>query len=884
MSLWRHVQRGLSVLMRRDAADRDFDDEMQHYLEESARTHLAEGLPPEAARLAARRELGQSVTAAREQVRAAGWEHMVTDVVGDLHLALRTLARRPLMTVVVVLVIAIGSGAVTTIYSAMNALLLRPVPGVADVHTLVSVQPMRRDGDILQQTSFARFAALRGEARTLDGLAVWGRVALSVSSTTTGGVAAFGNMVSANYFDVLGVRPAAGRFFAPGEDTTAGAGTLLVVSHAFWQTHLDGDAAAIGRTLRVNGHPFTLIGVAPAAFQGVFTGLRADAWVPVSTQPLLRPRSDLVDSSWLWMFGRLAQGRSQEAAAAELSALTLQWATSQGQGDGPRAVTSAHVSPFSGLPGGEGRVMFTFMSVLLGAALLVLAIAGINVATMLSARYVSRQREMAVRAALGAGRLRLLRHLLTEVGVLFLLGALAGFAVALLATTALERLPLPVNVPLSLELSPDVRVLAFALGVTTLSGLLFGLVPALRTARRDIVSPLRDDSARGGVRRGRLTRALVVGQLALSLVLLVSAGLFMRALGAAADVDPGFDSAGVVAAALEPESWGYDQARTRQFYDRLLARVDALGGVAQSSLTARVPLMMGRSGDEILTADGRAASVDHASVAPGYFDVLRLPLARGRAIEPTDTETSPPVAVINETMARRVWPGSDPIGQSFRFRDVVTTVVGVVRDAKYASLDEDTPSFAYMPLTQVWHPTQTLLVRTHPDVPATSLMGAVRDAVLAIDPQVPPPRLTTLGELTGIVVLPQRAGAIVTGTLGAAGLLLAAIGLYGLLAFNAGRRTREVGIRVALGATRSSVLQMFLADGLVLAATGIIVGLGLAALATRTLAPYLFSVSPFDPLTFVVMSAAFLVVAAVASFIPARRAAAADPLEALRQD
>jgi putative ABC transport system permease protein len=881
MSLWRQLSHGLRVLTRRADADRDLDDELQHFLDESARARVAEGVSAEEAHRTVRNAL-QGYVGTREHVRAAGWEHVVTEGVGDMRIALRMFARQPLFTLVIILVIALGSGAVATIYSAMNALVLRPVPGVADPEALVSLQPMRRGGEVLQQTSFGRYTALRANVTTLDGLAVWGRVALTLSSGGQSGVAVFGNMVSANYFDVLGVSPAAGRLLAAGEDASPGAHALLVVSHAYWQTHLDGDHGAIGQTIVVNGHPFTLIGVAPRGFHGVYTGMHADAWVPVSMQPQLRPRSNLEDASWLWMFGRLAAGRGTGAVAAELGALTTAWARGRGGADGAQAITAMHVSRFSGLPGGEGKAMLAFTGVLLAAALLVLAIAGVNVATMLSARYVARQREMAVRAALGAGRRRLLRHLLTEVLVLFLLGAVGGFLVAVAATLALERLPLPPNIPLSLELSPDLRVLAFALAVTAVSGLVCGLAPALRTARRDIVAPLRNDSARAGTRRGLLSRSLVVGQLALSLVLLVCAGLFLRALGAAASVDPGFVTANVVVSTLEPEAWGYDDARSRDFYERLVARIEANGGTSAVGLTARVPLMMSRSGDEIVLPGDRPLSIDYVSVGADYFDALQIPVMRGRAFTRAEAAAAPRVAVINETLARRAWPDGDAVGRTFRFRDEVTTVVGVARDARYATLDEVTPAFVYVPLEQIWHPTQTLLVRSRRG--DAEVMQEVREAVLAFDPTLPPPPVGTLEQFTDLAVLPQRAGAIVTGGLGAVGLLLASIGLYGLMAFAASRRTREIGIRVALGATRASVLRLMIGQGLRLTFAGIAVGLVLAAVAARAIAPYLFSVSPLDPLAFAAMSMVFAVVAMVASFIPARRAASLNPIEALRSE
>jgi predicted permease len=881
MSFWRHLSHGVRVLTRRASADRDLDDELAHFLEEAARDRVADGLSPEEAHRAVRVKL-QGHVGTREHVRTAGWEHVVTEAVGDLRLALRMLARQPLVSLVIVLVISLGSGAVATVYSAMNALVLRPVPGVAHPETLVALQPMRRNGEVLQQTSFGRYASLREDATTVDGLAVWGRVSLTLSTSGQEGVAVAGHMVSANYFDVLGVRPAAGRLFVAGEDTSPGGNAVLVVSHAYWQTHLNGDAGALGRRIAVNGHPFTLIGVAPPGFRGVYTGMRPDAWVPVSMQPQLRPRSDLQQASWLWMFGRLFADRTAGAVAGELSALTDTWARDHGGADGPDAITRMHVAEFSGLPGGEGSVMLAFTGILLGAALLVLAIAGVNVATMLSARYLARQREMAVRAALGAGRTRLLRHLLTEVLVLFLLGAVGGVLVAVGATTALERLPLPANIPIALELSPDWRVLAFALVVTMASGLVCGLAPALRTARHGIAAPLRDDSTRGGRRSGPLSRALVVGQLALSLVLLVCAGLFLRALSAATNVDPGFTRAHVVATTLEPEAWGYDESRARDFYDRLLRRLDASGGASAVGLTSRVPLMMSRSGDDIRIAGEQTLPVDYISVGGEYFDALGIPLLQGRPLTRADDAAAPPVAVINETLARRAWPDGNAIGSTFRFRDQVTTVVGIARDATYATLDEVTPAFVYVPLAQVWHPTQTLLVRAAGGDAAA--MREVRQAVLSLDPTLPPPRIDMLEQFTDIAVLPQRAGALVAGGLGVVGLLLATIGLYGQMAFAASRRTREIGIRVALGATQAAVLRLMVGQGLRLALAGIAVGLILAASAARVIAPYLFSVSPLDPVAFATTSLLFAVVAMAAAFIPARRAANADPIEALRSE
>ena len=801
-------------------------------------------------------------------------------VFSDLRFALRILRKTPIFTAAIVFVIALGCGAVTTIFSAMNAAVLRPLPGVEGPNRLVTIRLARRDASEVEQGSYSFYSYLRDRTRTLDGAAAWGRVSLTIAaqgeSTTV-----YGNLVSGNYFDILGVRPALGRFFGADEDRTPGSHPVLVVSHAFWSARLNAAADAVGRTVLVNGTPFTVIGVAPPAFRGVYTGIQADAWAPLMMQPLLRPRSNLAEASWLWLFGRLRPGIDRTAARAELSALADARFAESGQADSPRAIRAVTVTAMTGLPGGEGGPLLGFFAVLLGAASLVLVIAGVNVAAMLSARYTARLREMAVRAALGAGRGRLLRQLLTEILTLFALGAGGGFLIAIAATAALERIPLPANLPLSLELSPDWRVFAFAVGASLITGVIFGLAPAGGAARRDITSRLRADSPGGGARPSRLGRALVVAQVALSLVLLVAAGLFARALGQGHRIDPGFEMTNVVTATLDSESWGYDESRARAFFGTLRERVDAMDTVAAVSYTGRLPLMGGSSIDNI-TIDGRELALHYTPVGVNYFSAVGIPVIEGRPFDDSIGRGTPHVAIVNETFARRMAPDGSAIGRTFRFRNELTTVIGVARDAKYATLLEQTPPFAYFPLTQIWHPAPTLIVKMHGG--SEHFLADLRQAVLSIDPNLPPPRVVPLQQTTSIVLLPQRAGAIVTAVLGGVGLLLAAAGLYGIMAFTAGRRTREIGIRLALGAARADVLRMMIGEGVRLGAIGIGVGLALAAATTRLMQGWLFGVSPLDVPTFAGMAAVFATVALVASYLPARRAAAADPAVALRAE
>jgi putative ABC transport system permease protein len=872
----RHLIHGLRVLLRPGAADRDLDDELRHFVEEAAAAHAARGVAPAEARRRAIAEVGSPVRA-REAVRDGGWERWVSSGLADLRLAVRLLTRTPIFTAIVIAVVALGSGAVTTVFSAMNAILLRPIPGVEAQGSLVAVSPSRRDGSIGEQISYPRYAHLRDQGRSLDGVAAWGRVAMTIAGDGAASTV-LGNLVSANYFDVLGVQPAAGRFFAASEAQPPGA-PVVVVSEAYWRDALGGDPRAIGRTMSVNGHPFTLIGVAPLAFRGVYTGLVVDAWAPLSAQPQLRPRSSLAGGTWLWSFGRLRAGVDREAAAGELSALTQAHRQALGEPSEPDAFDRMQVAPLTGLPGGT-RGALAFMSVLLGAAALVLIIAGINVAAMLSARYAARARDLAVRTAMGAGRLRLIRHLLTEVALLFVLGALGGFAVASAATAGLERLPLPGSISVTLELSPDLRVLGVAVAVSLVAGLIFGLGPALQGARRDITDRLKAESAGGGTRRSRLGRVLITGQVALSLVLLVAAGLFARAVDRGARVDPGFDMDGVATAVFEPESWGYDDTRTTAFYQALRDRLAAEPGVRAVGYANRVPLMFGSSVDAIEINDARR-DAHYVAVDAGYFDALRLPIRRGRAVVDGDRQGAPRVAVVNETLARLLEPAGDAVGRTFRFRDAAVTVVGIARDARYASLDETTPPLFYVPLAQERQPRRALFVKTAaPAGVATAIAAAVR----AIDPRLPPTRVAALRDETRLALFPQRAAAIVTGGLGATGLLLAMLGLYGTVSADATARRREIGVRLALGADRGAILRGVVSRGLWIAGPGVAVGLLLAAAAMPLLEPWLFGVDPRDGLTYAAIGALLVMQTLVASYVPARRAAALDPVRVLRAE
>ena len=812
---------------------------------------------------------------------------MLETLAHDLRFAARMLKRSPVFTVVAVTIISLGCGAVTTIFSGINAVVLRPLPGTTDPDRLFMFERRSRDFREGVSGSYLYYRHLADNARTVAGAAAWSKAALSIS-VSGAGHAVYGNIVSGNYFSVLGERPALGRFFLPDEDRTPLANPVVVVSHDFWETRLGADTAAIGRTVNVNGYPYTVIGVATKGFRGVFSPLKVDAWVPLMMQAQLRPGRDLTDQPWLWMFGRLAPGVTRDAAHRELVALTERWVRETQEPAGYKQYIGVRVTDLTGLPDDARRAFLGFTMLLLGAAGLVLVIASVNVGSMLSARAVARRREMALRTALGAGRGRLVRQLLTESLLLFVIGSIGGVAVAWFATGALERIPIPGDSSLSLELSPDPRVYVFAVLVSLATGLVFGLAPALQGVGRDITPRLRNDSAASSARRSLAGNALIVAQLALSLVLLVAAGLFTRALNDGARVDPGFEPNGVATTYFSPESWGYDSTKAQRFYRDLRERVKSMPGVTAMTYADMLPLTMSTS-DGFVRPDGPGRDNDGvprvrvgvSAIDPGYFDVVGIPIRAGRAFADQDDAKSPKVAVVNETFANRLWPGSSAIGRTFGLFGDRVMVVGVTRDSKYGTLTERTPPFVYVPLAQNVRPDQRLMVRTALD--PVALAPAIRDAVRSLDPALPPPLVTTLRRETSIVLFPQRVAAMVTGVLGGVGLLLAAVGLYGLIAFSVGRRTREIGVRVALGAQRGDVLGMVVREGMRLAGTGVVAGVLLAAAATRLIAGFLFNVSPLDGLTFAGMSGLFIVVALVASYLPARRAAATDPLTALRE-
>jgi len=813
---------------------------------------------------------------------------MLQALVHDLKFSGRMLRKSPVITAVAIIVIALGTGAVSTIFSIANAIVLRPLPAVERASDLVVLERLKPAGGTIS-ASYPYFRHLSSNARTMN-VAAWSAIPLTVS---TGGpaVAPLGNIVSAHYFDVLGVKPALGRFFTGDEVRVPDAYPVVVIGYGFWQRQLNGDSAAVGRMILVNGSRFTIVGVAPPRFTGVYPVLRTDVWTPLMMLAELRDRGRLENpgSAWLELIARVAPGRSRAEARAEAAALTKRFATATtGEPNDWKSFSGTQLSSASGLPPDATGAVLSFFAVLLVIAGLVLLIASVNVASMLLARAVVRRREIAVRLALGAARGRLIRQLLTESVTLFVLGGAAGTLVAVWGTRLLERIQLPIELPLAIDVAPDARTLAFTLVVALLTGIVFGLAPALQAWRLDLSVALRGDGAGSGRSRSRLRNGLVVGQVAMSLVLLSASGLFVRALDRGHRVDPGFDVSNVVTTALDVGIAGYDETRGRAFYRALVDRVASLPGVTAAGYARLLPLSMTNSGtdisiDGVAPAGGRPGApflVAVDEIDEGYLDVTRMPLVSGRGIRRTDDANAARIAVVNQSFANRYWPGKSAVGRPLHLDTSVVTVVGVARDAKFNRLDRPPEPFMFLPIAQRWRASTNLVVRTSGD--PTAIFAAIRREVRALDPNLPVPLVTTLERSTSVMLLPQRVAVAVTGVLGLIGLLLAAVGLYGVLSFSTAQRSSEIGIRLALGAVARDVVRLVVGEGMRLVGIGMALGLALALLATRALRPFLFGVSPVDAVTFAIIGATLAGVALLASYLPARRAAAADPAVSLR--
>jgi len=811
---------------------------------------------------------------------------MMDTILQDLRYALRTLQKSPGFTAAVVLTLSLGIGANTAIFSIVNALLLRDLPHVTRPEQLLLIgRTLNNDG--FDTFSYPDYVDLRAQSRTFQDVAAITTVPVHVSGTAAT-ERVRGGIVSGNYFAVLGTSPARGRFFTPDEDRPSNPAQVVVLSAGLWQRAFGGRADVVGKTIRVDNHPFEVIGVAPAGFQGLTRGDQLDLFLPLSVQPVAMPEFGSFirqrQAVWLQLFGRLRPGASLAQARTELAAFGQQMVAASPtdrKGWGVSAATTAGFDPFT------QANLVRFLRLLQGAVILVLAIACANVANLLLVRSATRRRELAIRASLGAGRGRILRQLLTESILLSALGGIGGLVLAYWGSDLLRALPV-LGFSGAIDLTPDTRVLLFTLAISLIAGVLFGLVPAMHAVRSDLAGELRQSAEIGRPRGTRLRNALVIIQVAVSLVLLVAAGLFVRTLQNAYAIEPGF-ATNVLVARLDVGLQGYDEARGRRFYAQLLRDLEATPGVRSASLAINLPFAGGfdtriDAQGALIDAEHRGYRTDRNSVSPTYFETMGITILRGRGFTAHDEATSPPVAVINEAVAERLWPGQEAVGKRFVriWGGPPLEVIGVARDAKYRNLFEERRLTFYQPLTQDYQ--AALVVHLRPAGDPMALAGPLQSVVRALDPDLPVYRIQPLVERLAGSLGQQRTAATLVSGFGALALLLSAIGLYGAVAYSAAQRTREFGIRIALGAQTPDVLRQVLREGMMLGVLGLAIGLVGAVAITRVLRSQLFGVTPTDPLSFTVVSLLLLVVAVVASLVPAKRATRVDPMVALRSE
>lgn len=807
----------------------------------------------------------------------------------DLRIAWRSLLRRPGLLVVGVVTLGLGIGVAATVFAAVDTLLLRSVPGVREPERVVEIGRSFQ-GRGFDSLSYPDVVDLSEQRDVFEAVAGWDLEPMSLS-TGGAGERILGFLVSPSYFGILGVEPGQGRFFLPEEGDPADPRPVVVVSHDFWQRRLGGESDVVGRTVEIDRQTLTVVGVAPPDFSGHVVGFEPEVWMPLSMTTAARPgRTEWShrNSNWLMVVARLAPGVTEEQADARVAALFE--GLRQEHPDLYRQ-KQARVLPLGPVPGAGRGAVGMFLTVVMGLVGLLVLVVCVNLGGLLLARGTSRRREMAVRLAVGSGRSRLVRQLLLETLVLFLLGGAAGSLVAVWGAELLSSFRLPFPDAPRLELTPDLRVMGFALGAALVSGLIFGLIPALRASRPDLVPALKND-AEGGGRGGALRRSFVAAQVALSLLLAVSAGLFLRSLGEAGAIDPGFEPGAVVTASFDLALDGYDEPEGQRFLAELSDRLEQLPGMDSAAVARDLPMDLSSHGNSVYPEgweamdDDRGFGTDLNIVTPGYFETLSILPLRGRVFGPEDRPGAPGTVVVSSTFAEQVWPGKNPLGRSLRFEvpdAEPLTVVGVVADVKNQLLSETTSPMIYLPLTQHYRPQLQLVARPRPEA-AAGFGSRVRGEVLAVDPRLALGPVMPLAELTAVGLLPQRLAAALTTGLGFLALLLSGIGVYGVAAYATALRRREVGIRMALGADRQGVLSAVLRRELWLALPGFVVGALLALVASRLLESLLLGVSPLDPAALLGAGGLLLVVVLAAGFLPARKASRLEPMAALKTE
>ena len=815
---------------------------------------------------------------------------MLIDWWSDARYGVRMLAKSPGFTAVAVLTLALGIGVNSTVFSYVNALLLRPPVDVPAPGRLCEVWLQNNKAAGVERflpLSYPDYTYHRDNNKMFSGLLAFdGDPEPVIWNRDGNGEVVQGQIVSGNFFSVLDVPAAMGRTISPQDDQTA-AQPVVVVSYSFWRARLGSDPTVLSKRLVLNGTEYGVVGVAPPAFAGLVIAIEPDFWAPLSmAERITRDTGRLASrqSYWLIEIGRLRAGAGISEARAEMSVLTRQIAK---QHPDTNKNLDAAIFPAAPVPGPYRGYVGAFTGLLMAVVALVLLIACVNVANLLLIRAVGRRREMAIRATLGASRVRLIRQVLVEST---LLAGMAGCVALLLAywTAPLLMSLKPASLPIKFEVPTDWRVFAFTVIASLISGVAFGLAPALRGAKTELTPALKANSYSGGYQKSRLRAALVIGQLATCAVLLVGAVLCVRSLLNAQSIDPGFDTRHVAVATLDPGRVGYNESQGRAFYHQLLDGIQNLPSVTAASWVSHLPLGTSREMTSVSLGGVRQGpgkgdlSVDVLRTGAGYFEVMGIRLSRGRDFTFEESKGPSGVVIVNEATARQLWPKRDPIGQHIKFggEEGEAEVVGVVKTGKYRTLGEDPVPAIYRPIGYL--PQATLVVKTMSD--PRSLLDPIRRQIRQVAPNLAATDIETLQQYMTLPLFPARATGILLGSFGMLALVLAVGGLYGVISYTTSQRTGEIGVRMTLGAQQKDIAKLVLRHGVLLAGIGVTIGMAAALAATRVLSSLLYGIRADDPLTIAGVSLALIAVTLLACYIPARRATRVDPMVALRYE
>lgn len=805
----------------------------------------------------------------------------------DLKFAVRMLAKNPGFTLVAVLTLALGIGANSAIFSVVDAVLLRPLPYQAPAQLIYITGLIRQTGTAGGPMSFTKFTQIQEQSHTLESSAAFYGTTLSLV-TEREPEAITGNRVSASFFHVLGIAAIRGRDFLPEEDALGGA-DVAIISDGFWHSHFAADSSALGRSLDIDGRPVTVVGILPASFRFPLQFPEPDIWMPrVSDPSFLRPEQVRSGAGYLGVIARLRSGEALAAAKAEFDTIDGRY-RSQFNG-----FVDAEKFGISGVPLEESLVgpLRPGFAVLLAAVGFILLIACANVANLLLARATSREREMALRKALGASGGRLVRQLLSESILLSLIGGILGMTLAASMVPVLRAFS-PGSVPRLAETRLDFSVVIFSVLLSLITGILFGLVPALQASAGNLHQTLKEGSrgSSDGGHRGRLRGVLVIAEIGVALILMTGAGLLMQSFSRLMNVNPGFSSSQLMTFPLNlpPNHYAQPEIQT-QFYRQVMERVKTIPGVDAAGYTSYLPLSGGSRfvyfcpEGTVCQGIGKDPLIAMRQVSSGYFDTVRTPLFQGRVFTVRDTASSPPVVIVNQTVADRYWPGQNPIGRHLaNSRDMIQReVVGVVADVKFNALNVASTEEMYVPLEQIPWPATTLIVHSASNPEA--LVSAVRAKISEVDPTLPVSNVASMESVVASSVAQPRILSEFVGVFAGFALLLAAIGIYGVMAYSVAARTQEMGIRMSLGAEQRDILKLVVKQGMRLALIGVAIGVVASLALTRLISTLLFGVSASDPLAFSIAAAVLVATALVACYLPARRATRVDPIIVLRYE